>query len=231
MICNKCGAQNSDEAKFCLNCGFPVNAPQEKTAPAEYTHAENQSASETPAAEQPIDQSVIQQPYPAQPVNNPYGNVVPPQPAAYPYANAASAQPPIYPSPFPAMPQEPKKKSFPGKGLSIAGMVLGIVSIAIIFACSCCLIGIFSAVPAITSIVGLILSIIGKVKSGKDNKNGFAVAGIICSAIALVLSIGLIVLVALSVLKPEMFTDLFNEWGIDASEFFDEFGFNMFIGL
>lgn len=62
----------------------------------------------------------------------------------------------------------------PGKGLSIAGMVLGILSI-ILCACNAG----FLAIP------GLICSIIGNKKS----KNGLAIAGIVTSIIGLLIFI------------------------------------------
>lgn len=60
-----------------------------------------------------------------------------------------------------------------GKGMSIAGMVLGIVSIV------CCgLIGI------ICGVVGLVLSIIA-LKNNKPGR-GMAIAGLVCSAVGVV---------------------------------------------
>ncbi len=92
---------------------------------------------------------------------------------------AAPQQPPMgqpmYQQP---MYQQPvQAPSVPGKGLGIAGMVLGIVSLAL-----WCFI--YLAIPC--AIIGLILSAIG-MKKAKDvgMKNGMAVAGIVCSAIAL----------------------------------------------
>ena len=66
--------------------------------------------------------------------------------------------------------------------LAIAGMIVGIVSIFWNFYC-------------ITGVVGLILSIIGlkKVKTVGSGK-GFAIAGIICSAIGII--IGIIAIIA-----------------------------------
>lgn len=66
----------------------------------------------------------------------------------------------------------------PGKGLGITGMVLGIVSLVLL-----CFLGPFSLILAI---VGVILSGIGYSQSKKANaKNGMAVAGIVCSSIAI----------------------------------------------
>ncbi len=65
----------------------------------------------------------------------------------------------------------------PGKGMGIAGMILGIASI--VFMCT-----FYLALPC--AIVGLILSCSANGKAKKAGmKNGFAVAGIITSAIGL----------------------------------------------
>ena len=70
-----------------------------------------------------------------------------------------------------------QKPVVPGKGLGIAGMVLGIVSLVL-----WCYV--YIGIPC--AIVGVILSIIG-MKKAKDvgMKNGMAVAGLVCSIIAL----------------------------------------------
>ncbi len=66
-----------------------------------------------------------------------------------------------------------------GKGLSIASMILGIVSVVF----CCCLW--YIAIPA--GIVGLILGIVGIRKGGEGR--GMAIAGIITSSIAIILAI------------------------------------------
>jgi hypothetical protein len=80
----------------------------------------------------------------------------------------------------------------PGKGLSIAGMVLGIVCLAIM-----CIPYInFLSIPC--AIVGLILSIMGKKKSkAAGQPTGMATAGIILSIIALALAIIIVLIVGL----------------------------------
>ena len=62
-----------------------------------------------------------------------------------------------------------------GMGLAIAGMVLGILSIV-----CCC----FSPFNVIFAIIGLILSIVSLIQ--KKPGKGMAIAGIICSAVAIV---------------------------------------------
>jgi len=78
----------------------------------------------------------------------------------------------------------------PGKSLSIAGMVLGIVCLAIM-----CIPYInFVSIPC--AIVGLILSIMGKKKSkAAGQPTGMATAGIILSIIALALAIIIVLVV------------------------------------
>lgn len=66
-----------------------------------------------------------------------------------------------------------------GKGLSIASMVLGIISVVF----CCCLW--YIAIPA--GIIGLILGIVGIKKSSEGH--GMAIAGIITSSIAIILGL------------------------------------------
>jgi hypothetical protein len=82
-------------------------------------------------------------------------------------------QPPVYNNPTPPA---------PGKGLSIASMVLGIVSIVL-----CCIYG------GVLGIPGLILGIIG-MKNNPQSK-GMAIAGIITSIIGIVILIALIIMI------------------------------------
>ena len=66
----------------------------------------------------------------------------------------------------------------PGQGLGIASMVLGIVSLIIPFLGTAC------------AIVGLILGVLSKKKSDAVGMpSGMAVAGIVCSIIALAISV------------------------------------------
>lgn len=68
--------------------------------------------------------------------------------------------------------------------MGIASLVLGIVSVVISFVPFC---GIIALVPAI---VGLILGIIDAVKKSKEQQpKGMSIAGIVCSAVAIVLII------------------------------------------
>ena len=82
-----------------------------------------------------------------------------------------------------------------GSGLAITGMVLGIVSLVFIFLLACCspLVGGLVAMPF--AIAGLIVSIIGK---KKGQSNGMCIAGIICSAVSLVIGVVLIIIMIIS---------------------------------
>ncbi len=82
--------------------------------------------------------------------------------------------------------QQPVQPIVPGKGMGIAGMVLGIVSLVLF-----CIW--YISMPC--GIVGLILSCLSYSKAKKANmKNGMAVAGIVCSAIALGIAVLFLVL-------------------------------------
>ena len=84
-------------------------------------------------------------------------------------------QQPMNPQP----PQPPfQPPSSPGKGMAIASMVLGIVSLAIPF------------VGTFTAIVGLVLGALAmKNLKAVGAPTGMAVAGIVCSIIALAISV------------------------------------------
>ena len=77
---------------------------------------------------------------------------------------------------------------YPGKGLGIASMVLGIVSVS----CFCCI----TYLSCVTAIVGIILGAVGNSQSKQAGyKNNMAVAGIVlgiiaCSIFLIILLIG-----------------------------------------
>ena len=79
----------------------------------------------------------------------------------------------------------PAVQSAPGNGYAVASLILGIVSVLV----SCSL---FLTLPC--AVVGLILGIVGKSKGA----GGMAVAGIILSALGLLIAIALIVLVVVT---------------------------------
>ena len=93
--------------------------------------------------------------------------------------------------------------SQPTNGIAIAGFVVSLVSLG------CC---------GLCSIVGLILSIIGLVKAKDYNGNskGLAIAGIIISAISILL---LIVYIIFCIAWPSIASSIEEEWKV-ASEIF-----------
>lgn len=107
---------------------------------------------------------------------------------------APAPQPPVAPvPPQPQMPQQPAvppvapypvQGATPGKGLSIAGFVISLLSIFT---------NLFTL--GIVAVVGLGLSIAGRVQSKKGGKpNGMALAGIIISSIVAAITIIVFVL-------------------------------------
>jgi hypothetical protein len=74
-----------------------------------------------------------------------------------------------------------------GKGMAIASMVLGIVGMVL-----CCIW--YISIPC--AIVGLVLGIM---HNKKNTKSGMATAGIVCSIIAIILAVAIIVLAAIGV--------------------------------
>ncbi|MBQ3572477.1 MAG: DUF4190 domain-containing protein [Clostridia bacterium] len=97
------------------------------------------------------------------------------------------------------------------KGLGIASMVLGILSLT----CCCC-----SILGVIVAIVGLILGII----SQKAKPNGFALAGIITSAFGIAFGIlGFVITIASGALTDEFWTDFYEGWesSFSSSDEFD----------
>lgn len=78
----------------------------------------------------------------------------------------------------------------PGKAMSIASMILGIVSI--IFFCI-----FYISIPS--AAIGIALGIAGCIKANNTGiKNGYSIAGIICSAIGIFLSIVFLALIILN---------------------------------
>jgi hypothetical protein len=119
----------------------------------------------------------------------------PPRPDYPPMPLPTYGAPPAYAAP-PAYPQQPGYGTYGAppwgqppmsNGLGLAGMVVGIVAIPF----SLILIGV---VPAV---VGLVLSLIGRGRTtrGRADNGGQALAGVICSAVALAIFVAVLVLV------------------------------------
>lgn len=88
--------------------------------------------------------------------------------------NNGYEQQPVYQQPVQQMPQQPYQEPRKAHGLSIAGLVVGII--AIVSSC------VLSWISALIGAVALILAIIGQVK----NKSGLGLAAIIVSAAGIV---------------------------------------------
>ena len=179
-LCPYCGSQCADENVYCQNCGNSI-ADIAPSAPAN-----SQTPTVDPAPQDPNAASASQPLYAAQPPQFDQSSyyafpAVPGQgyqePDYYrmPMQQPYGMQPPYYYQP----PVPPASNS--GRGLGIAGMILGILSILLFF------IPIFDVVMAFT---GLCLSIPGLVMAKKANAPlGFALAGLICSVAGLIFGI------------------------------------------
>ena len=105
------------------------------------------------------------------------------------------------PPPTPVQPQPQPKKSVPGKGLGIAGMIVGIASLvySVFFY--------LAAIPAaITSLILSSISLNKAKQAGMTNK--MPVTGIVCSIIALVLSF------LFAILLGEIMIELLEEFAV-----------------
>lgn len=93
-----------------------------------------------------------------------------------------------------------ESKNAPGKILSIVSLVLGVLSILSNCCCSF-LLGMFAPIVAVPfSIAGLVTGFIG-MKQAKDagEKNGMAIAGLICSVVGVIVSILFVILMVLGI--------------------------------
>ena len=162
--CAFCGCDNSDDSKFCVNCG--TSLPEAAATPVEPVVAA------TPVAEPVPVQAVPEAPKP-QPQPE-YRSAIDPQPVtapapdygSYNYGNNTTAAAPASAAPT----YNPKPAAQKTNGLCIAGFVISLVSLL----CA-----------GFTAIVSLILSICGYVSASKKNQKGkgFAVAGIVISIV------------------------------------------------
>ena len=146
--------------KFCTNCGAQL---QDEVAFCTNCGAQQVAAQQPVVEAQPVveTQPVVE----AQPVY----------------------QQPVYQAPAQPVYQAPvAPASVPGKGLGIAGMILGIISL--VFVCV-----FYICIPC--SIIGLILGCVGNSKAkAVGMKNGMATAGVACSSIALGITLVILLL-------------------------------------
>ena len=96
MFCPNCGTQNSDDALFCANCGFKLQASEPAPAPAP-APVEEPAPAAPPVAEPVPVAPPVAEPVPAAPP------VAEPVPAAPPVAEPVPAAPPVA-EPVPAAP-------------------------------------------------------------------------------------------------------------------------------
>jgi len=171
---------------------IPPVAPVAMPEPVAPVMPETPAVSETPAPQAPVAPYTI----PQQPAN-PYA--APQNPYAAP-AQAPYTVPNAYGQPAYSVPYNPYAVQPPqSKGMAIASLVLGILSLTI-----CCGSGIMS-------IVGLILGIVG----AKKKQGGMAVAGIILNAFGLVLCALFLVIVVAAMIEEGSFsfsTDFLEEF-------------------
>ncbi len=168
MFCRNCGANNADNAAFCVSCGTPM--ANEQPVDQEPVQPVSQEPVQ-PVYQQPVQQPVYQQPVYQQPVY----------------------QQPVYQQPVYQAPVQPVyNDSLPGKALGIIGMILGILSFFFIFAI---LMELPIALSPLCAITGLVLSAIAKSKANHVGKtNGMGIVGMIFSIIVLAIwTLGLII--------------------------------------
>ena len=153
MICPVCGTLNEDHVPFCGGCGGRLVRQQ-------------------PVAPPPVQQPVYQQPVYQQPV---YQQPVYQQSVYQQSVYQQPAYPPIYPSWQP--PRPVVKAPVPGRGFAIAGLVLGIASVAL-FA--------LWVLSGICAVLAIIFSAVAMSKAKQAGRgNGMALAGLIIGAVGL----------------------------------------------
>lgn len=171
MYCSHCGAQNSDDARFCSRCGNPLStAGMEAGTPSGESEPRITAPSEAKMGEGQVSESEETLPSPPE-SSIPPTNVQPWTSTGYPY----------YPS-YGATRTD---------GLCVAGMVLGIIGLVLFWIP-------YLAIPC--GILGIILGSIGiknvqnepQLKTGQ----GMGVAGLVTGILALVGGIVMIVIYA-----------------------------------
>ena len=103
--------------------------------------------------------------------------------------------------------------------MGVAALVLGIVSLVISFIPFC---GTWAIIPAI---IGLVLGIVDAVKKSKENEpKGKSIAGIVCSAIAVIIIIawwalaGMAAKKAVNTLESTDWNEVVSGWNITFDE-------------
>ena len=163
MHCSHCGTLLPDSAKFCTNCGQPIQPAPE--APDQEPIA---AADQAPVSEEPAQDAA--ETYTA------------PENASEGYKAANAQLPPSYSNPDYS--STSSSSAYTGPAASSSTNVLAIVG----FVCSLIIFPI--ALGALSAVAGLVLSILGlnNAKKLPENKgHGLALAGTIISAVRIIL--------------------------------------------
>lgn len=205
VFCTACGAENNKGGKFCVNCGNPLETPatpvteavQEPVAESNVNAGVQETAAETDMPANDVFST-----------NAETASATEGSPAAG--ATATYSQNTYNPSAvtYYAEPEVEKQGGY--KGVAIASLVCGIVSLVCCPAacCGACVSG-FNVLVAIAAVV---LGIIALVKAYEGR--GMAIAGIVCGGIALV---AMIITLASSAAMGSAVGEVFGE------EFMEEF--------
>ena len=205
MFCAKCSNYNPDDAKICSYCGQPLS-PQPAPQPGDGFRQDVYQSFE-PQAEPRQNPGAGYQPYPpqAEPWQNPGAGYQPyaPQaenwqnpgagyqsyaPQAEPWQNPGAGYQPYAPQAYGNQPVN-KPIKVPGKGFGIVSMILGIFSLLSMCIPYLCL-------PL--AIAGFIFGCISKAKAKSvGGKSGTGTAGVVCTVIAFVVSVGFILVAVL----------------------------------
>lgn len=172
MQCSNCGQELVAGGVFCGNCGAKISnsinaQPTGNLAQQDIPVAPLSNTPQAPTAEQP--------PLPQQPSISqiPSGQLAP----LTPVSNADSQ---TLPNTATAIPKEQND----GSGLSVASMVIGIISILTVLT--------FTPITLLLGITSIILGIKGKKKGGRAMANAGIITGVI-SIVLLILLIALLV--------------------------------------
>lgn len=187
MYCIKCGKENEEKARFCCGCGLVFEDLETQSTqppiPPVYSQPNYYQPPQTQFNTNPQYQNQNQYQY----QNTQYQQNIPPQ-----YYNQQYFQ---YGQPM-MEGQQMYRQPLPAYGLSIASMVLGIISIVLFL-------GFYISIPC--AIVGIVLGCIAHSKAKAIGlKNSFATAGIICSVVAIALVAIVFILAITSIISGDI---------------------------
>lgn len=157
MFCPTCGTLNEDGVPFCGGCGAKM--------------ALQQQIFRQPVYQQPVCQQPIYQP-PSYQQQQPVFQQPMYQQAAY--------QQPVYQPQWQPM-QPACQQVLPGKGMGVAGMILGIVAISLSASW---------VLGGICAVLAIAFSAIAQAKARRVGRNnGMAIAGLICGGVGLAIAV------------------------------------------